>query len=106
MANRDVVAIATSAGGVEGLAHSGERSSSEFSSFDLVTVHAGFANEGESIKMGRIYIAPSGRQLIIDGERLSPWREPRSHGGRCDAAFRCGLLRQPGDRRGAHRDSR
>jgi two-component system, chemotaxis family, protein-glutamate methylesterase/glutaminase len=90
MANRDVLAIGTSAGGVEALSFLAKSFRPDFpaavlisihlptlfrSSLDEILSHAGplpaaFANNGETMKKGRIYIAPPGSHLIVDRERL------------------------------------
>lgn len=90
MANRDILAIGTSAGGVEALAFLAKRFHPQFPASVLVTIHvpsqsrstldellsragplpAQFASDGDVLKKGRIYIAPSNRHLIVDGHRL------------------------------------
>jgi two-component system chemotaxis response regulator CheB len=104
MANRDVLAIGTSAGGVEALRYLAERLPREFPAAILVTIHlpryplssldeilsragqlpARFALNGESVKKSRIYIAPPDRHLLIDaqGDRLWLGEGPRENNTR------------------------
>jgi two-component system, chemotaxis family, protein-glutamate methylesterase/glutaminase len=102
MANRDVVAIGTSAGGVEALRFLASGFATNFPASILVTIHlaaefrssldeiltsagplpATFANEGEVRKKARIYIAPPGRHLIVDGEQLWLGTGPRENSAR------------------------
>jgi len=90
MPYRDIVAIGTSAGGVEALLFLASRFSPTFPASILVTIHlsshyrsnldvilsdrgqllAGFARDGELLQKSRIYIAPPERHLIVDGQRL------------------------------------
>jgi two-component system, chemotaxis family, protein-glutamate methylesterase/glutaminase len=78
MANRDILAIGSSAGGVEALRYLAKGFPREFAASVLVTIHlssqfesaldmilthagplpAGFASDGESLETSRIYIAP------------------------------------------------
>jgi two-component system chemotaxis response regulator CheB len=91
MANRDVLAIGTSAGGVEALLFLAKRLPKNFPAAILVTIHlpsqarssldeilsragplpATFAEQGASVAKGRIFIAPPGRHLLLDGDTLS-----------------------------------
>jgi two-component system, chemotaxis family, protein-glutamate methylesterase/glutaminase len=102
MANRDVVAIGTSAGGVEALLFLAKAFHRDFPASVLVTIHlpsnrrssfdevlgragplpASFAVDGERLKKGRIYIAPPDRHLIVDGDRLSLGSGPRENNAR------------------------
>jgi len=102
MANRDIVAIGTSAGGFEALLFLAKGFHKDFPASILVTIHlplqfrssldemltragplpATFANGGEVKKNGRIYIAPPGRHLLIDGEQLSLGTGPRENNAR------------------------
>jgi two-component system, chemotaxis family, protein-glutamate methylesterase/glutaminase len=102
MANRDVVAIGTSAGGFEALLFLAKRFHKNFPASILVTIHlplqfrssldeilsragplpAAFANEGEVKRKGRIYIAPPGRHLLLDGEELWLGTGPRENNAR------------------------
>jgi two-component system, chemotaxis family, protein-glutamate methylesterase/glutaminase len=90
MANRDIVAIGTSAGGFEALRFLAKGFDRDFPASILITIHlhhefrseldqllsaaghltATFATDGEVRKNGRIYIAPPGRHLLVDQERL------------------------------------
>jgi two-component system chemotaxis response regulator CheB len=87
MANRDILAIGTSAGGVEALQFLATKlprdlpasvlvtlhlPSSFDSSLDMILSHAGplparFATDGEIMERGRIYIAPPARHLLLYG---------------------------------------
>jgi len=99
MANRDVLAIGTSAGGVEALLFLAKRLPANFPATMLVTIHlsghvesslddiltragplpASFASQGDALSKGRIFIAPPGRHLLIDGDRLSLGVGPREN---------------------------
>jgi two-component system chemotaxis response regulator CheB len=83
MANRDIVAIGTSAGGVEALTFLAKEFPPQFPASVLVTIHlpseirstldevlsragplpARFAGDGDVLKTGRIYVAPPNRHL-------------------------------------------
>lgn len=102
MVNRDIVAIGTSAGGVEALLYLAKRLRNSFPASILITIHlpihfrssldeiltrsgplpATFANEGEVLKKGHIYVAPPGRHLLVDGERLWLGVGPRENSAR------------------------
>src|SRR5215813_957683 len=91
MANRDVLAIGTSAGGVEALIFLAKRFPRGFPAAILVTIHlpsharsvldellthtgplpAQFARNGDPVRKGHIYIAPPDRHLILDGDRMA-----------------------------------
>jgi two-component system, chemotaxis family, protein-glutamate methylesterase/glutaminase len=110
MANRDVLAVGTSAGGVQALLFLAENFSRDFPAAVLVTIHlpsysrstldgmlgqagplsASFAVEGERLKKGHIYIAPPDRHLLLDGDRLSLGSGPRENNARpaIDPMFR------------------
>ena len=101
-ANRDIVAIGTSAGGVKALTYLAARLPSDFPAAVLVTIHlpsdarsefdriltragqlpASFAADGDALSKGRIYIAPPGRHLILDEDKLSLGRGPRENHAR------------------------
>jgi two-component system chemotaxis response regulator CheB len=88
MANRDILEVGTSAGGLEALCYLAKGLPRNFEASVLVTMHlssrfqsaldeiltqagplpASFASDGEILKMSRIYIAPPERHLIVDGE--------------------------------------
>lgn len=103
MANRDVLAVGTSAGGVQALLFLAKSLPRDFpasvlvtihlprhahSSFDDVLSHAGplpasFARDGERLKKGRIYVAPPDRHLLLlDGDRLALGVGPRENNAR------------------------
>jgi two-component system, chemotaxis family, protein-glutamate methylesterase/glutaminase len=102
MANRDIVAIGTSAGGIEALLFLAKGFRENFPASILVTIHlpsqfpslldgiltragsltATFASEGEVMKKARIYIAPPGRHLLVDNQRLWLGEGPRENGAR------------------------
>jgi two-component system chemotaxis response regulator CheB len=110
MSNRDVVAIGTSAGGVEALhflASAFPRDlpasilivihlSSRFrSDLDLILAKAGplpvaFARDGEKLERSRIYIGSPERHLLVAGDRLQLGHGPRENYVRpaIDAMFR------------------
>ena len=114
MANRDILAIGTSAGGFEALRFlAGEFSrdlpasvlvvlhlSAQFrSSLDAILTQAGplpasFAVDGEKLEKSRIYIAPAERHLIVEGERLRLGSGPRENNARpsLDPLFRSAAL--------------
>jgi two-component system, chemotaxis family, protein-glutamate methylesterase/glutaminase len=91
MANRDILAIGTSAGGVEALGLLAKQFHPQFPASVLVTIHlprqarsqldvllsragplpAQFASDGDVLNKARIYIAPPNRHLIVDGYRLA-----------------------------------
>jgi two-component system, chemotaxis family, protein-glutamate methylesterase/glutaminase len=102
MSHRDIVAIGTSAGGFEALLFLAKGFAKDFPASILITIHlpsefrssldelltragplrATFANEGEIIERSRIYIAPPGRHLLVNGEQLSLGVGPRENGAR------------------------
>jgi two-component system chemotaxis response regulator CheB len=102
MANRDIVAIGTSAGGFETLRFLAKGFDQDFPASILITIHlplefrvhldqllsaagplpATFATEGEVRKNGHIYIAPAGRHLLVDEERLWLGVGPRESNAR------------------------
>ena len=87
MANRDVMAIGTSAGGVPALKFLAKSFRPDFPAAILVTIHlsiqhrssldailssagplpASFGENGEPAKKGHIYLAPPGSHLLLDG---------------------------------------
>src|SRR5262245_26927036 len=87
MANRDVLAIGASAGGVEALQYLAARLPADLPATVLMTIHIGghrpsamdqiltqagplpatFAKDGDIAKKGRIFVAPPGRHLLLDG---------------------------------------
>jgi two-component system chemotaxis response regulator CheB len=90
MANRDLIAIGTSAGGFDALLRLARMLPSNLPATVLVTIHlsphfkseldqilarvgplpARFVREGEKYKKGHIYIAPPDRHLLVDGDQL------------------------------------
>src|SRR5262245_17148463 len=90
MANRDILAIGTSAGGVEALLFLAESLPARFPASVFVTIHlpshdgsaldeildragplsASFARDGERLRKGHIFIAPSDRHLLVLGDRI------------------------------------
>jgi len=102
MANRDVLAIGTSAGGVEALIFLAKRLPHQFPAGVLLTIHlpsharsaldelltragplpAQFARTGDVVEKGHIYIAPPDRHLLLDGDRLSLGEGPRENNTR------------------------
>ncbi len=102
MANRDIVAIGTSAGGFQALLFLAKGFRKDFPASILITIHlssefpssldeiltgagplrATFANEGDVIERSRIYIAPPARHLLVDGVQMRLWVGPRENGSR------------------------
>ena len=102
MGNRDVIAIGTSAGGVEALLRLARRFEPNLPACVLVTIHlssqhrsaldeiltragplpAHFAADGQIYRKGHIYIAPPDRHLLLDGERLLLGSGPRENNSR------------------------
>jgi len=102
MANRDVLAVGTSAGGVEALISLAKHLRPDFPAAVLVTIHlsshsrsvldeilnragplpARFAVDGENLRKAHIYIAPADRHLLLDGDRLSLGSGPRENSAR------------------------
>jgi two-component system chemotaxis response regulator CheB len=102
MANRDLVAIGASAGGVEALVLLCTKLPAQFPAAILVTQHlpshansvldqllsrAGplptkFADHGDPLRRGQIFLAPPGHHLIADGDRLLLGNGPRENHAR------------------------
>src|SRR5262249_8301860 len=102
MANRDVLAIGTSAGGVEALIFLAQRFPREFPAAVLVTIHlpshsrssldellthrgplpAQFARDGDLPRKAHIYIPPPDRHLTLDGHRMALGEGPRENNAR------------------------
>jgi two-component system chemotaxis response regulator CheB len=102
MANRDVVAIGASAGGVEALAFLCTKLPAQFPATILITLHlpshsastldrilsesghlpATFARDGDTLKKGQILLAPPGHHLIADRDRLVLGKGPRENNAR------------------------
>ena len=102
MANRDILAIGTSAGGVEALVFLAARLERNLPASVLLTIHlpqhstssldgvltragplpATFAQDGDSLRKSHIYIAPPDRHLIVDGDHISLGEGPRENNAR------------------------
>jgi two-component system chemotaxis response regulator CheB len=102
MGNRDILAIGTSAGGVEALLFLAKGFRRDFPASVLITIHlpthtrsvlddilsragplpAAFATNGAILKKGHIYIAPAGCHLLVDGEQLALGIGPRENNSR------------------------
>ena len=102
MANRDIVAVGTSAGGVEAILFLAKRFAPDLPATVLITVHlatearlfldqllsragplpAAFASGGETLRAGHILIAPAGRHLLVDGNRTVLGFRPRENNAR------------------------
>lgn len=102
MGNRDLIAIGTSAGGVEALIRLARKFEPDMPACVLVTIHlssqfrssldeiltragplpAHFASDGQAYRKGHIYIAPPDRHLLLDGERLVLGSGPRENSSR------------------------
>ncbi len=102
MANRDIVAIGTSAGGVEALVFLASNLKRDLPASILLTIHlpmdarsaldevlaragplpAAFAKDGDVLAKSHIYIAPPDRHLIVDGDRLALGGGPRENNAR------------------------
>jgi len=116
VSTRDVLAIGTSAGGVEALLFLAKQMPRDFPASILVTIHlppqahssldeiltraghlsAKFASEGEALQKGHIYLAPPDHHLLLEGNRLCLGYGPRENNSRPAidpmSAGRCGLL--------------
>lgn len=102
MANRDLLAIGTSAGGLEALRFLASRFPWDLQAAVLITFHlsshfrseldtilsrsgplpATFATDGESLEKGRIYLAPARHHLLVNGGTLSLGAGPRENHAR------------------------
>jgi two-component system chemotaxis response regulator CheB len=102
MANRDLLAIGTSAGGVDALIFLAGQLQRDLPASVLVTIHlpsyarssldevlsragplpASFAKNGEALRKSCIYVAPPDRHLIVDGDRISLGEGPRENSAR------------------------
>ena len=114
MAHRDIVAIGTSAGGVDALRFLAGEFPADLQAAVLVVIHlasrprssldsiltqsgrlpATFARDGEQIRRGHIYIAPPETHLLVDGERIVLGQGPRENHTRpaIDPLFRSAAL--------------
>jgi two-component system chemotaxis response regulator CheB len=110
MANRDILAIGTSAGGFNALRVLASGFSPDLPATVLVVIHlpagiesnldallsqagplpASFARDGEAMERGRVYIAPPACHLLVDGDRLGLGHGPRENYARpaIDPLFR------------------
>lgn len=102
MANRDILAIGASAGGVEALLHLAESMPREFPAAVLITIHmpsysksvlddllsraghlsASFAHGGERLRKGQVFIAPPDRHLLLEDDHLLLGQGPRENRAR------------------------
>ncbi|MBV9702619.1 MAG: chemotaxis protein CheB, partial [Methylobacteriaceae bacterium] len=102
MANRDILAIGTSAGGFEALRFLAKELPGDLPAAILVVIHlpsqfrsdldailtqtgplaASFAQEGEAFQRSHIYIAPPERHLLVAGDRLQLGKGPRENNAR------------------------
>ena len=118
MANRDIVAVGASAGGIRALVELAKALPEDFPAALLVTIHlhpeastilpdligragplaAVFAREGEHISPGRIYLAPPDLHLLADDGHIILRRGPRENGARpaIDPMFRSVALSHGG----------
>ena len=114
MANRDILAIGTSAGGFEALRFLAGEFSRDFPASVLVVIHlssqfrsgldailtragplpASFAVDDEKLERGHVYIAPAERHLIVDSGHLRLGSGPRENNSRpaLDPLFRSTAL--------------
>jgi two-component system chemotaxis response regulator CheB len=110
MSNRDILAIGTSAGGFEALRFLTREFRPDLPAAVLIVIHlpghsrssldsiltqmgplpANFAEDGQSLEHGRIYIGPPERHLILDGDKLHLGSGPRENNSRpaIDPLFR------------------
>ncbi len=110
MPNRDVLAIGTSAGGVDALRFLARSFPSDFPAAVLLVIHlsphfqsslddilsgdgplpARFAEDGTVVQRGRIYIGPPDSHLLLDGATLRLGQGPRENNTRpaIDPLFR------------------
>lgn len=102
MGNRDVLAIGTSAGGIDALRFLARHFPPDLPAAVVATVHllqhtrstldrilsdsgplpAKFAADGEPVEIGRIYLAPPDRHLLIENDRLWLGTGPRENNSR------------------------
>jgi two-component system chemotaxis response regulator CheB len=114
MADRDILAIGTSAGGFNALRFLASEFPKDFPASVVVVIHlssqfrsaldailtqagplpATFAVDGEKLKRGHIHIAPADRHLIVEGEQLRLGFGPRENHARpsLDPLFRSAAL--------------
>jgi two-component system, chemotaxis family, protein-glutamate methylesterase/glutaminase len=102
LTNRDILIVGTSAGGFDALVFLAKGFQPDFPASVLITIHlpsdfpssldgilsrsgplpATFAADRQALKKGRMYIAPPGRHLIVDGDQLSLGVGPRENNAR------------------------
>ena len=102
MANRDILAIGASAGGVQALAFLAKNFPRDFPAAIVVTIHlssegrsildellsragclpATFAQRHDTLRKGQIYIAPADRHLILEGDTILLGHGPRENNAR------------------------
>ena len=102
MANRDILAIGTSAGGVEALLALAKAFPREFPAAVLVTIHlsshfrsildeiltrsgplpARFVGHGDPLRPGEIHLAPPDRHLLVEDDRIVLGYGPRENNSR------------------------
>ena len=102
MGNRDILAIGTSAGGVEALLRLVGGLPADLPACVLVTIHlsrhhrsaldqvlsgsgplrASFAKDGDRLNRHQIFIAPPDRHLLVEGDRLRLGVGPRENNSR------------------------
>jgi two-component system chemotaxis response regulator CheB len=110
LAHHDLIGIGASAGGIAVLKRIVAELPADLPATLLVTLHlhprstsilpdilgregalpAAFARQGETMRRGRIYVAPPDAHLLVDGERLLVRRGPMENGARpaIDPMFR------------------
>lgn len=102
MTNRDIIAIGTSAGGVQALLYLAKHFPADLPATVLVTIHlpsqfrssldellsragplpASFATDGTPLRKGHIYLAPPDRHLLIEEEKVRLGTGPRENNAR------------------------
>lgn len=102
MANRDLIAVGTSAGGVEALLYLAKHFPADLPATVLVTIHlasrfrssldeilgragplpASFATDGMPLRKGHIYVAPPDRHLLIEQDKVRLGTGPRENNAR------------------------
>ena len=114
MSNRDILAIGASAGGVEALRFLASEFSPDLQAAVVVAIHlpsefrstldailtqdgplpAIFADDGQALERGHIYIGPPGCHLLVDADRLHLGTGPRENNARpaLDPMFRSAAL--------------
>lgn len=110
MGHRDIIVVGASMGGVEALSHLASQLSPDLRAAILVVLHissshksvlpdilsraggppAHHPKDGETLEMGRIYVAPNDRHLLVEDGRVRVVKGPRENGHRpaVDPLFR------------------